>query len=275
MRFDMLQSVSLCGDPATANDDRVGAADALAWVIDGATDLGEPGLMGTRGGAAWIAQEASAALAAAGDGSLAVICKGLAARIARRFEAQRTRLPLGAWELPCASILAARASIDGLDFAWAGDCTALVRRGGVIERVGPRAADHKDAEIAHAASLAEHGLAHKERPAPILKSLRASREKPGRQVLGVDPATMPAMSVARVPCAPGDDVLLMSDGFAALVDHYAAYDDGGLMAALGTKGLGSLAAELRAIEADDADCARFPRFKPSDDASAIWLRIAA
>lgn len=275
MRFDLLQSLCIAGDADTPNDDRIGCTGRLAWVIDGATDLGDAGLVGTRGGAAWIAQEANAALAAAGDGSLAAICKGLVARIARRFEAQRTRLPLGPWELPCASFLAARASMDGLDFAWAGDCAALVRRGGVIERVGPRAADHKDAEIAHAASLAEHGLALKQRPPAIIESLRAARSRPGRHVLGVDPSDAPALSVAKVPCAPGDDVLLMTDGFAALIDGYGAYDDAALMAALASGGLAALAAELRAIETGDAECARYPRFKPSDDASAIWLRLAA
>ena len=80
MRFDVLQMISLAGDAASANDDRVGASDAIAWVIDGATDLGEPGLLGTRGGAAWIAMEANAAFAAAGDASIRSICNGAAAR---------------------------------------------------------------------------------------------------------------------------------------------------------------------------------------------------
>ena len=31
--------------------------------------------------------------------------------------------------------------------------------------------------------------------------------------------------------------------------------------------------ELRAIEQGDAACTRFPRFKTSDDATALWLRI--
>ena len=38
-------------------------------------------------------------------------------------------------------------------------------------------------------------------------------------------------------------------------------------------GLGPLAEELRGIEQDDAACLRYPRFKASDDASAIWLRV--
>ncbi|MBX9815853.1 MAG: hypothetical protein A4S12_10795 [Proteobacteria bacterium SG_bin5] len=274
MRFDLLQTLSLAGDPAAANDDRGGASDVLAWVIDGATDLGEPGLVGTRGGAAWIAQEANAGFAATGDARLDLICKGVAARIARRFEAVRTRAPLGRWELPCASFLAARVTPERLDFAWAGDCAALVKRGDLVERVGPLA-EARDDELAHAAGLAEHGLGLKARPAPILESLRARRGRPGQAVLGVEALAPPPLSFAAVPCAPGDELLLMTDGFAALIDQYAAFDARGLFAALAGEGLAGLAARLRAIEAADADCARYPRFKTSDDATALWLRCVA
>jgi hypothetical protein len=38
--------------------------------------------------------------------------------------------------------------------------------------------------------------------------------------------------------------------------------------------LAALAQTLRAIEQEDAACLRYPRFKASDDASAIWLRVA-
>lgn len=274
MRFDILQSISLCGDPASANDDRVGAGDALAWVIDGATDLGEPGLVGTRGGAAWIAQEANAAFAGAGDATVETLCKGVIARIARRFDAVRTREPLAAWELPSASFIVARAGDRRVDLAWAGDCTALVRSGGVVERAGFQR-QARDEEVAHAASLAEHGLGTKERPAPILDSLRESRARPGRFMLGVDPAAMLPLGTGIVPCGYGDEVLLMTDGFAALVDSYDTFDEDGLMAAVAQEGLAALAVRLRAIEAADAACARYPRFKQSDDATAIWLRCAA
>lgn len=273
MRFDLLQSISLAGDPHAANDDRAGAGDALAWVIDGATDLGEPGLVGTRGGAAWIAQEANAAFAAAGDAQLATLCKGVAARVARRFEAVRTRAPLGAWELPSAAFLAARAGAGQIEIAWAGDCTALVKRGDSVERIGPRGEDRAD-EQAHAEALAEHGLALKQRPAPILESLRAARGQPGRAVLGIDFTTAPPLSLGTLPCGYGDELLLMTDGFAALIDVYHALEPAALMAALPEAGLAGLAARLRAIEAQDADCARYPRFKPRDDATALWLRCA-
>lgn len=274
MRFDVLQVLSLAGDPLYANDDRAGAGDALAWVIDGATDLGEPGLVGTRGGAAWIAQEANAAFAAAGDANIEAVCKGMFARVARRFEAVRTREPLGRWELPSASFLVARAADRRIDFAWAGDCTALVRRGDAIDRVGPPRAG-RDAETAHAASLAEHGLGTKERPQPVLASLRQARERPGRRVLGVDLAGAAALSNGTVPCGYGDEVLLMTDGFTALIDTYAVMDEAALMAAVARDGLNALATHLRAIEEEDAACTRYPRFKRSDDATAIWVRCGA
>lgn len=274
MRFDLLQSVSVAGDPTKANDDRFGSSDALAWVIDGATDLGEPGLLGTRGGAAWIAMEANAAFAAAGDSNVRSICKAVFARLARRFDAVRTRDPMSAWEIPSAAFLIARATPEGLEIGWLGDCTAILKRGGLIEAIGAHATG-KDAERDHASSLAEHGLGLDTRPSPIIDSLRRDREREGRFVLGPDLAMADQISLAVIPAAPGDELLLMSDGFSALTDAYAALDAAALMAALPDRGLAPLVEELRAIERDDADCRRFPRFKRSDDATAIWLRIVA
>lgn len=273
MRFDVLQSISLAGTSATPNDDRLGAGDGVAWVIDGATDLGEPGLVGTRGGAAWIAQEANSAFTAAGDASVDAICKGASARIHRRFEAVRTRAPLGAWELPSASFLLVRAMVAGVECGWLGDCAALLKRGDTVERIGPLAS--KQAETDHAASLADHDLGQKIRSGPVRDSLRMARASDDRRVLGVDPAMVDHVGRAVLPAAPGDELLLMTDGFAALVDVYGVFDDAGLMAAVSTNGLADVALQLRQIEEDDAGCSRFARFKRSDDATALWLRLAA
>ena len=69
-------------------------------------------------------------------------------------------------------------------------------------------------------------------------------------------------------------VLIASDGFLALVSDYGAYDMQGLMAAVAEKGLAALGEELRAIEDHDPLGEKFPRFKKSDDATAILLRVA-
>lgn len=272
MHFDLIQSLSLAGASSVPNDDRAGMVHALGWVIDGATDLGPPGLMGARGGAAWLASEAQRAFTAAEDAPIEAICMGVADRLAVAYGAVRTREPEGRWELPMASLLAVRLAGDALESAWLGDCAGLLRGAGGVTRLGPPRQE-KDAEAEKAASLAQHGLGSPKRSAPILAELRKSRSRPGLRILGVEPETMASLESARIPCAPGDDVLLMSDGFSALIDAYGALDEAALMAELAEHGLAPLAIRLREIEAADSACSRFPRFKASDDATALWLRI--
>jgi hypothetical protein len=72
---------------------------------------------------------------------------------------------------------------------------------------------------------------------------------------------------------PGAVILLTSDGFLALVSDYGAYDLEGLMKAARDKGLAALGAALRAIEEEDAAGEKFPRFKKSDDATALLLEL--
>lgn len=67
-------------------------------------------------------------------------------------------------------------------------------------------------------------------------------------------------------------VLLASDGFFRLVDHYGETSESGLLTrATQNGGVSSLYERLRHIERDDPDCRGFPRLKPQDDASAIAL----
>ncbi len=272
MRFDLLQSISLAGDATTPNDDRVGCGDTLAWVIDGATDLGEPGLLGSRGGAAWLAMEANAALASTGEANVETICRNMFAHVARRYEAARTRDPIARWELPKGTFLVARAGEREIECGWLGDCAGLLKRGAHVDRFG--AQPSKNVEGAWAAQFVGNGLGEKQRPQPLLESLRQSRMRPDRYLLGVDPLAADHIATATVRCTPGDELLLMTDGFAALFDVYAAMTPEALFAAVVEEGLAGLGRRLRAIEAGDAGCAQYPRFKQSDDATALWLRVA-
>lgn len=273
MHFDLIQTLSLPGDPAIPNDDRLGARGGLAWVIDGATDLGPPGLLGAQAGAAWLADTANALLAGApADRPVATLLAELAAGVAERFAAVRRRAPLGAWELPCASLMLARREGDAIECGWLGDCVGLLHGPAGTRRLGrPRVS--RDAETAHAASVAVHGLGRvKGREGPLIDSLRAARARPDRAVLGVEGAC-DRIETARYPCDPGDALMLMTDGFAALCDSYGRYDEAALAEAVEGRGAAVLAEELRAIERADAACTRFVRFKTSDDATLLHARV--
>jgi serine/threonine protein phosphatase PrpC len=271
MHLDLLQSLSLCGDSASPNDDRAGASARCAWVIDGATDLAPPGLLGDRGGAAWLAATADAAFGLGEAADLRATCAAVFEAVAARYAAERRREPAGAWELPSASFAAVQLVGGSLEVAWAGDCAILrARADGAVDWLTP--APDRAAESVEAAALGD-ALGGARTPA-VIADRRAARERPGRRVLGVEAAASSASTDhASVTAALGDTLLLMSDGFATLVDSYDAYDAPGLMAAVRERGVAALAEELRAIERDDPDCRRFPRFKRSDDATALWVRV--
>lgn len=273
MHLDLIQSLSIAGDSSKANDDRTGAGHAHAWVIDGATDLGEPGLLGNRGGAAWIAAEADRAFAAADGVSIEQTCRTVFEQVAARFAETRKREP-EPWEIPSASFLAVTVADNVVDCAWLGDCAALLIRDGRATRIGPQR-DIRDDETDLARSVAHHGLGSVKRAAPVLDVLRTARSRPGRQVLGIDPAGAEKIYYSSQPCVAGDELLLMSDGFVAIADLYRLIDQTALPGLLAGGGLSGLAMQLRAAEADDAACTRWPRFKQGDDATALWLRIAA
>jgi hypothetical protein len=68
-------------------------------------------------------------------------------------------------------------------------------------------------------------------------------------------------------------MLLVSDGFLALASDYNRYDADGLLEAASFKGLRALYNEIRDIENADPEGRKFPRFKKSDDATAIFLKV--
>lgn len=270
--FECIQSISIAGDAAGANDDRAGSGRTTAWVIDGATDLGPPGLMGRQGGAAWLAAAADRAFAAAPPGPLAGTIAGVFGAVADAFGRERVRDPLGRWELPSAAFLAV--ALDGarLELGWLADCTCLRLRGAAVERLGPQptAFETEEARVAVAAGL---DLAQAVRPAATTEQLRRNRERATRRVLGVEPGHAADVHHAETLVREGDEIVLMTDGMAALIDDYG-WSAVRLVEALREEGLHGLSTRLRAIEAEDAGGTRYPRFKRSDDATALWLRVA-
>ena len=90
------------------------------------------------------------------------------------------------------------------------------------------------------------------------------------------PDTSAAVHAARrtVTAPPGSLLLLATDGFTALATDYGAYDAQGLMMAAVERGVEALAAEARAIEEDDPLGRKFPRFKKSDDCTALLLKVS-
>lgn len=272
----LIESLSLAGDRAKQNDDACGVANGAAWVIDGATDLHDTPASDAASDAAWLAAHLNASLHAARAAANPFIAASAAAKAdwEARFGATAAR-----WRLPTASVMLVREGEDGaLSGLELGDCRcfALDADGKGSAPGGPSQAGADESDAAKQAAKTTQASVLL-RDAGIVNAIRAKRAAhntpEGYRIFGLQPDYAAKARAWSHALARPAHVLLCTDGFSALVDRYRAYDAAGLARAALEKGLQELGRELRAIEAADAAGAKHPRFKPSDDATAVLLRL--
>jgi len=281
MQFEILDTLSLAGYPDKQNEDSFAAEPAALAVLDGATPVSEPLLPG-KSDAAWLSQFGARRLLAhikAGDAPRAALRHAMA-DAEHSFNGLRRRAPQERYELPYASMVLAVPNESGFDALWFGDCSALVGRPGTnVEAIGS-AFDRRDTESGDAQRYGEKtGLpsvvaAHRSEAKAMFQASRAKVNLPGGTYLfGVEPQASEQVARAKIAAPEGTLVLLCTDGFLALASDYGLYNPQSLIAAAAENGLAALGAELRAVEEDDAEGREFPRFKKSDDATAVLAKL--
>lgn len=272
MHFDLMAAISVNGVAGRPNDDRMGSLHHVAWVIDGATDLGPVGLLGSQGGAAWLSDTTSRAFALAHEPDLQKTCAWVFDHIETCFDAERTRPVIDAWELPKAAYAAAQLVDGTIEVAWAADCSVLLGHGTDTQWLTD-APDSSD-EAADAAALGPGTGAQAKLSGDVLEDRRQHRGRANHAALSpIASANARITRFAASSVHVGDDVVLMSDGFSCLVSDYGRYDAAGLLSAIHNKGLTQLVQDIRDIEQADSACLRYPRFKVSDDCTALWIRV--
>jgi hypothetical protein len=282
IRFELIDSLSLPGHAEKPNDDAFAFAENAAVVLDGATGLGDP-LMPGKSDAAWLARFGANRLMAhirEGDTARESVRASLA-DAETSFKALQRREPKEIYEVPFASMMFIVAGEDGIEALWYGDCAALIKRGNAPAEIVGDAIAKREFEAARVAKLAEK---HKLSPAAgfnrpeYLLALRRARNRvntdTGYWLFGTDARAGDHVAAKGVGIVPGSLILLATDGFLALVSDYRRYTTDTLIDAANTAGLKALGEELRAIEANDPEGTLYPRFKTSDDATALLLRAA-
>jgi hypothetical protein len=282
MKLELVDSLSLPGNAVKANDDAFAYRENAAIVLDGATGLGER-LMPGPSDAAWLARfGANRIMSYLGDGASPQEAVTAALFDAETSFAQlRRREPAERYEMPFASMMLIVAADTAIDFLWYGDCAALVQHtDGRVEIVG-EAIEKRARESGYAKKLAESkgkmvaAASLREEFLPALRKARNTvNTSKGNYLFGPDVIAADHVETQAVEVAPGAHVLLVSDGFLALASDYGRYDIAGLIASAQKDGLPPLMRELRDIEEKDPDGSQFPRFKKSDDATAVLVKVA-
>jgi hypothetical protein len=278
-----MDRISWPGHPDKPNEDICGVSGDWAWVIDTSIFPGTAPVMHETSDATWLATFADERLS-----NLAPQAQDGAALLRHVMEEARTAYRAVApverhedfltWPLGAMTLVRRRGSV--LD-AWTfGDTTAYIRQpDGSVQVLGD-APGLRDFESAKAAELMGQAGS---RPTAILDEpvfLAWLGERRDRQrksgipaaLLSFNPAAADRLRHETAPCDEGTVILLASDGFSALVDLYRAMDAAGLMEAALSSGLEPLARKARDIETQvDPDGKLYPRFKLSDDTTAILL----
>jgi Protein phosphatase 2C len=231
---------SHAGTPGWPNEDFAAAAPGVAVLLDGATQVPRDADSGCVHGVAWYARSLGTALLAeilARPGAL--LANALAAAIAQVRARHADSCDLSNPRTPSATVTALRRGGDGIEYLALSDSTV--------------AADLADSR--------EPLVITDERRAGPYRVAAASPEAAGNSLTGI------------FPLAGLQGVALLSDGAARLADRYGLISWPEVVALLRESGPAELIRRVRAAEASDADCSRWPRRKPSDDATAIYWHL--
>jgi hypothetical protein len=280
--FTVLDQVSVPSSAHKPNEDIFGVSGEWAWVIDTSIFPGTQPFMHPQSDATWLARFANERLTAlaphAQDGRDLLRHVMEEARRIYMAKAPPDRHDFVTWPLGAMTLI--RQSGGVLD-AWTfGDTTGFVRQpGGGTIIVGDAPGLRSSETAAARRLLSESGsspTAILDEPAFLawLGERRERTKQAGKiALLSLAPEAAERARHEQVPCPPETLILLASDGFTALIDLYKHVDPSSIVEAAVQRGLAALAAEARHIETmADPDGKLFPRFKLSDDTTAILLR---
>lgn len=265
---------ALTGPGGGRNYDAFGYSGNMFWVLDGATGLSpraEEDLADFVATVNRLIEETAIRFAA---WPLFEIMAIVASHIRPRYSRNRR-----AWERPSCCVAIARFCDSELEYFVLGDATLAVRQGAQTIIVTDDSVLRLDwIAIAEKHHLQEQGMTSQEARQAIIPLLRKHREMmntpEGYWIFNGDAEACRHAKMGCIPLAAGNaQVILATDGFARLVDTFAAYDWPALLDKAKADSLSRMYSELRAIESGDAECAAYPRFAKSDDAAAVYLEF--
>lgn len=256
----------------------VGPVDDVraAWVLDGVTGINARRLFDDESDARWLVMQAHRRLQALAAENMALdlllheLVAGLEADVTEALGGEG--FPEG-HDPPATCLLLAKRYDDGWKALRLGDSCLLWRGRDGLSHLVP--APGLDGELAReAARRRAQGMtdvsALLAEFRPRLAASRQMRNRPGGY--SVLEADMAALTLADShDLGWPTSLLLCTDGYYRAVDHYGLHDAETLFAASAAAGPDAVLRQIREVEAADQACARFPRLKPADDATALVL----
>lgn len=285
-QIKILDALSLPGNPAKPNDDRFGYNEACAFVIDGATGLGDRQYMDASGSdAAWVAARFADGFRQriTRETPVSDVARAVSQEARATFLGDNPDVPRYAWPLSAFSMI--HATDNALTFYGLGDsCVFLLQEDGsarfhmAIPDAYVREQAHAQSHIARTGGITRDGgaLGNAETLAALRRHRESQNTAGGIWTLGLVPESADHLVSEELKINGRAHAIICSDGLADLVVLYEAYDAASLVRTALDKGLAPMIEELRRFEHEtDPEGLRYPRFKQSDDTTAILVELTA
>jgi hypothetical protein len=285
--FTPLSAVTQAG--TKVNEDGYGCwpaeAPRAAWVLDGVTGINDRALLPGPTDAAWFVAQVQEALPALLSQSPDGPAADLVGALVRELERRQSSAWLAARgadgrETPAASFALVRLIGSEIEVLRLGDCLVLLEADdGAVTVMDHPVLATIEAETRNALlTLRAQGVTDpKQMFTAMMPRLRTERRRrnisDGYGVLAAERSCVPMIHLDRMPAHTLRRILLVSDGYYRLVDHYNAATDAELVRRTAELGASAMLQQLRAIEAADPMATQFPRLKIADDATALLLGV--
>lgn len=268
---------SIATEPGSvrANEDWAGATMHAAIVLDGITTPAELGTGCTHTTPWYVSNLGALVLSAAEANPDLPLCEVVADGIRRVASLHVDTCDLAHPGTPSSTVALVRERGGSLEYLVLSDATVVIDRPGGVEAVtDKRVEDVAGAERAAAQEQPPGSPARQRLMQQLVTEQRRHKNQPGGYwVAGADPDA--AKHAVTGSCGDAKRAALLTDGAATLAADYKLVDWVGLLDLLHAGGASSLIRHVRWAEADDPDARRWPRYKRSDDAAAVYLEFGS
>jgi len=254
-----------------SNEDWAGVTPELAAVLDGVT-VPDESTTGCSHGTAWYVRQLGSRLLTLASDPGHTLPHALADAI-RQVAALHPGCDLTQPGTPSAAVALLRAAGDVVEHLVLADTVLLLDTHRGLQVVTDDRLD--DVAVAEHEAISRFPIgspAHHHKVERFVDAkYRARNQAGGYWVAGVEPAAADQALIGSIARQELRRVALLSDGASCLVDRYGLATWTELLDVLDQRP-GELIRRIRAAEATDPEGQRWPRYKQSDDATAVYLK---
>lgn len=270
----------LCREGDFANEDVAGINEYGAWLLDGATGLSGAKLTDEKSDARWYTKWWDSYLSThlKDDIPIAYIMINGIRQVSIDFHEAIGNKICSKLDYPSSSIIVLKWHENDIEYFSLGDSPLMIQSSDSLDEITDKIVPVLDGKVFNAIEQAikKHNISSweaKKFVQPMLKEHRMLlNTEEGYWILGFDTKAVNKAYQGIININEPTKILMASDGFSAFVDKYHAVEKKDFISQVEDNGLDWIYNQIRSIEDLDNDGIKYPRYKKSDDSSAIFFQ---